>query len=63
MAITEDKPKAQAEEEVFEHAPVQDKLNDDHIHPTMPETLRGMSDDELRLLEKGIVRKIDTIVL
>ena len=63
MATLDDKPKEQIEEEAFENAPAPDKLHDEHAQAIMPASLRGMSDDELKTLEKGIVRKIDMVVL
>lgn len=62
MAIHDDKPTVQVEEEVYENAPAE-KLDDVHAQHSMPESLRGMSEGEIAALEKSIVRKIDMVVL
>ena len=63
MAIHDEKPKAAAEEEAFEHAPDADKLHTEHAERIMPESLRGMNEGQLAVLEKSIVRKIDMVIL
>lgn len=57
--IQEDGPVDKAQETLVEDV---DK-REQHALRIMPESLRGLSESEMRQLEKGMVRRMDLIIL
>ncbi len=52
----------------IEAKPKEDYIEDvdpnvEHAQAIMPESLAGLSEEEMRLMEKKMVRKLDTVIL